>query len=132
VRRTKPKRDWAEARAKLEREGACRRAMKRFGGDGQCDGPLEAAHIIGREHDKEPAMELEDAGDPCRENPTYWVAPDRIVPLCRRHHQMYDAHELDLLGYLTPAEEAQAVFDAGGLENARVRLCPTAYGKEAA
>jgi hypothetical protein len=33
----------------------------------------------------------------------------------------------DLLGHLTPQEEAQAVLDANGLENARVRLCPSAY-----
>lgn len=113
------RRDWAAARAKVDDEGGCRI-------NSNCSGPIEAAHIVGRENDRR----VHAAG-----NPQGWwfeVDADSIVPLCKTHHLAYDAHELDLLGYLTVVEEARAVRDAGGLENARVRLCPSAYRKEAA
>jgi hypothetical protein len=88
-----------------------------------CDGPLEAAHIIGRDRDGVPPLVLGQRD--------FWkpnlVVPNRIVPLCRKHHRAYDAHELDLLGYLTAEEEAQAVLDAGSIESARRRLCPSEY-----
>jgi hypothetical protein len=117
LRRTQPKRDWSDARAKVEEEGCCRVC-----GSGT---NVEAAHITGRKHD-----------EPLLGSQTLYVHPNRIVPLCGdyigdewRHgcHGRYDAHELDLLSYLTTAEQAQAVQDAGSIESARARLCPSAY-----
>jgi hypothetical protein len=101
---SQPHRDWTDARAKVEEEGRCRR----------CHGgrDLEAAHIIGRQHDK-------DAG--------YIVVPIRVAPLCRSCHRKYDDHELDLMPHLTLEEQARAVLDAGGIELARQRTCPLAY-----
>lgn len=40
---------------------------------------------------------------------------DAIVPLCRRCHARYDAAQLDLLPFLSPAEQAHAVLLAGGI-----------------
>lgn len=117
MKRSQPKRDWSDARLKVEREGRCR-----ICGDlGGAWSVIEAAHILGREHDKKDG---------------YYVKPERIVPLCRASiggcHPSYDDHELDLLGYLTPEEEAQAVLDAGSLESARRRLAPSQYRRDAA
>ena len=116
LKQKQPKRDWSAARAKVEREEVCR-----LGRDGGCEGRLEAAHLIGRDRD----MFDTDGYGPCAGWRT--VLPVRIVPLCSKHHKAYDAHELDLLGCLTPEEEAQAVLDADGLEAARRRLAPLAY-----
>lgn len=110
------KRDWTLARAKVEHEGGrcriCRTTRQ-----------VEAAHVIRREYDREPALSLRGS--------SAFVHPDRIVPLCREHHQEYDAHRLDLLGRLTREEEVQAVADVG-LETARIRLCPSAYPSKVA
>ncbi len=110
-----PPRDWSLAVAKKEEEGRCR----------VCNAPamwdLECAHILGRKYDQ-----------PISPNSkTLLVIPDRIVPLCgvRGHscHQRYDAHELDLLPYLTTAEQAQAVLDAGSIGRALKRISPEAH-----
>ena len=102
-----PRRDWSAARAKVEAEGVCR----------VCRRPNpEAAHVTGRKHDK-----------PKAGGKTLYVKPESVVALCGQHHRAYDAHELDLLPYLTLDEQLQAVADAGGLELARVRLCPSEY-----
>lgn len=108
-----PRRDWRDARAKVDAEGRCRHCLISRG--------LEAAHVVGRRHDK-----------PKREgSKALWVNPDSIVPLCglegQRCHARYDAHELDLIGHLTAEEEARAVLDAGGLELARQRIAPSLY-----
>jgi len=105
--RIKPKkieRDWSSALEKKAREGKCRVC-------GSTDG-LAAAHTIGREHDA-------PIGDPsfC----VYKVEADDTVPLCRRHHDAYDARQLDLLPYLNNVEQARAVLHVG-LEAARKRL----------
>lgn len=45
-----------------------------------------------------------------------YVSPDSVVPLCVGHHQLYDAHRLDLLAeakYLTLEEQANAVMAVG-------------------
>lgn len=108
-----PKRDWSDARAKIDAEGGLCRVCAAFS--------AEAAHIIGRSHDepKTPGSK------------TLYVKPERIVPLCcvpdRRCHERYDAHALDLLSYLTLDEQVQAVRDAGGIESARRRLCPSEF-----
>lgn len=55
--------------------------------------------------------------------------PDLIVPLCsyikggNGCHDMYDAHELELLPHLTLAEEVALVEAAGGIARAYRRAC---------
>lgn len=133
-----PKRDWQSAREKVERERFCRVAKATlesasvWGAMGGCSGPIEAAHIVGREHDK-----MTPGFFRTPRTGGFWpVSPERIVPLCSRHHQLYDDHKLDLLGYLMAEEEAQAVLDCAatpdqpGLEIARRRLCPSAYRED--
>lgn len=101
-----PKRDWTEARAKVEREGRCRycKSMIR---------PLEAAHLIGR------------AADSKGKSNTITVKAMSIVPLCGPFgdsdscHTKYDHHQLDILPYLTLEEEMQAVADAAALQGAK-------------
>lgn len=94
------KRDWKDAIGKRNQEGCCRVCGTY---------PVEAAHVIGRRTDK-------------RYGGTAYVNPDSIVPLCRPHHELYDQHAMDLLPYLSLAEQLQAVTDAGGIELARKRL----------
>ncbi len=99
IKRSQPKRDWTHARAKVEAEGACR----------VCGSPnVEAAHVIGREHDPE-LQELD--GTPF----VRVVLPEAVVPLCREHHTAYDHHELDLLPHLNLEEQERAVKDAGSI-----------------
>ena len=83
------RRDWKAARGKVDDEGECR----------VCRTPhdLQAAHVIGRSHD--PASGK--------------VRPVDVVPLCGPCHRQYDAHDLSLLPYLTPAEQAAAVEHVG-------------------
>jgi hypothetical protein len=88
------RRTWVTARGKVEAEGVCRLHLATI--YGACDGPLEAAHVVGRVHDQE--------GD---------VVGEDIVPLCRRHHAMYDARSVDLLPFLTITEQTQAVCHVG-------------------
>ena len=101
------------ARLKVEAEGRCRAC-----GTGR---HLEAAHIVARGR----TFAARGYDDPLN-----------IVPLCNGFanncHYRYDHSDLDLLGLLTPAEEARAVVLAGGLELARRRLCPSAYRQVAA
>lgn len=120
MKQSQPKRDWSAARAKVELEGRCR----------ICGGErfLQAAHITGRKYDR-PAFEGAK---------TLYVDPDCIVPLCANEqdgfnpgcHQRYDWRELDLLPHLTAEEQSRAVLDAGSIESARRRLCPSAYNSE--
>lgn len=84
-------RDWRPARAKVESEGRCR--LHALGG---CAGALQAAHTIGRKHDR-------------REGGVLIVDPALVVTLCRHHHERYDAHEIDLRPHLTPEELAAAL-----------------------
>lgn len=99
-----PARNWEAARAKVEREGACR-----YCGDTMM---LEAAHVIGRKYDR-PASE---------DSKTLLVRPDSVVVLCRRHHEAYDRRELDLMPYLHLVEQVRAVEDAGGIASANKRI----------
>lgn len=117
---SKIRRNWTEAREKVEREGHCR----------VCGAPeemakIDAAHVIGTSND---AFDLDGTPRPSK---CYKVEPVRIVPLCGPHpagcHGDYDAHRLDLLALLTKEEQAQAVLDAGSIESARRRLCPSEY-----
>lgn len=77
-----------------------------------CLGPVQRAHVIGREHD-EP--------HPTRPGWRIVRAVD-VVPLCRAHHIAYDGRALDLLPYLTVEEQARAVLLSDGLVSALVRL----------
>ncbi|HEV7769132.1 MAG TPA: HNH endonuclease signature motif containing protein [Solirubrobacterales bacterium] len=108
---SQPKRDWSDANGK--RDYGCR-VCGRY--------EVELAHTIGRKHDqpKTPGSK------------TRYVHPDSVVPLCPSIHRAYDAHQFDLLGYLTTAEQAKAVEQAGGIESARRRLYPSAYRTETA
>lgn len=102
MKRKPTRRSWQAAILKREREGRCR----------VCGSPydLESAHIIGRKYD-EPD-----------ENGVLVVHEDSTVPLCSPHHKAFDARELDLLPYLTIAEQCRAVYEAGGLLSALGRL----------
>lgn len=94
------------ARAKVEAEGVCR--VCGLGGPER----LDAAHVWDR-----------SLGGPGFED------PDAVVPLCstikgagaRGCHDLYDSHRLDLLPYLTSAEQVALVRYAGSIERARVR-----------
>lgn len=112
MRGVQPRRDWTDARRKVDEEGECRVCHIQRG--------LQAAHVIGRRADQ-----------PKGKGKTLWVNPDSIVPLCVVCHAAFDAHELDLGEYLTRKEYGQAVFDAGriGLV-ARRRLYPSEYRNE--
>lgn len=91
------------ARMKVEREGGCR----------VCGAPArvcDAAHTWSR---GQGGAGFDD--------------PDAVVPLCSAikggvgHHDAYDAHELDLLPYLTTEEQVALVRYAGSIERARDR-----------
>lgn len=71
--------------------------------------PAEMAHVIGRVHDH-------------RRGSVVVVDADSVCPLCKSHHEAYDARLLDLLPHLTVEEQARAVVDAGGIEAARRRI----------
>jgi hypothetical protein len=89
-------------RAKVEAEGVCRVC-------GAGLSTLEAAHTFDRSLGK---SSFDD--------------PDLIVPLCGRFgnhcHQQYDANRLNLLPYLSLAEQVALVRVAGGIERARKRV----------
>lgn len=115
------RRDWSRARQKVELEGRCRNC-----GSGA---NLEAAHVIGRVHDKKPPLRYADS---LGRSSTLLVEYDRVIPLCRDCHVAEHRGELDTLPLLRLDEQLQAVADAGGIEQARVRLCPSAYRRDAA
>lgn len=115
---SEPRRDWSAANAKLESEGCCRVCG--------ATSHLERAHIMGRKYDEpvHPGSRV------------LYVDPNRIVPLCGPFpdgcHGEYDHKRLDLLSRLSVEEQTQAVSDAGGIEQARRRLAPSAYLEVAA
>ena len=87
------RRDWREARQKVEREGfRCRVCRSSF--------QVEAAHVIPRS--LAPGVGTN-------------MGADNIVPLCRECHVEYDQHRLDLLPALTLPEQVAAVRQAGGI-----------------
>jgi hypothetical protein len=119
-RASQPKRNWDLARTKVEEERCCRICKR-------TDRLLEAAHVLGREHD-EPMM----IGD--RITKTLLVHPLRVIPLCGPFpegcHGKQHAREINVLSHLTLDEQLQAVKDAGGIEAARIRLEPVNYNAE--
>lgn len=104
--KSKPmKRDWTDAEAKKRAEGKCRYCG--------ATGVVQSAHVIGREHDEPRWIDQPDV---------LYVHPDDVVPLCREHHDLYDARQLDILSVLTRAEQARAVLHVG-LMRALKRIC---------
>jgi hypothetical protein len=103
-----PRRNWNDARHKVELEGACRVCVHH--GQTPVRRPrLEAAHIVGQKYDKPhpiPSPRELERGE-------LYVRADEIVPLCQKHHREYDAHQLDLLPYLHRNEQVRAVEHLG-------------------
>jgi hypothetical protein len=124
-RTSEPKRDWTDARAKVEHERCCR-ICKKEEAPGR---PLEAAHVLGREHD-EPKVSR-TTGEILKE---LYVDPNRIFPACGPFpagcHGDAEYRRINVLPYLTLEEQLQAVKDAGGIEAARIRLEPVTYREE--
>ena len=94
------RRDWTEARAKVDDEAQCRAC-----GMG---GRLEAAHLWPRS--------MGGTQD-----------PDGIVPLCPRCHVDFDAHKLNVGHVLSTVEQAELVRQAGSIARAYRRAFPTNY-----
>lgn len=101
------RRDWTKSVEKIDDEGACRV------NDSDCSGRVEAAHVLGRKHDREQVG--------TRGGVLIIVEAIDTVPLCTHHHRLYDARSFDLLPYLTKAEQARAV-ELVGLTAALRRL----------
>jgi|SRR5687768_14287697 len=93
------KRDWTAAIDKCEKEGTCRICRR---------GNPEPAHLWHRG--------LGGSMD-----------ADNIVPLCRTHHHLFDSHRIDLLPYLSEAEQIRLVQETGSIETARRRVLPSEY-----
>lgn len=123
IKRSQPKRNWVAARMKLSDEGCCR----------SCGAAtkLEAAHIIGREHDRQPPVGHRWGTDGPWEQP-YVVDPTRVIPLCSDCHRADHRGELDTLPLLALSEQIQAVADAGGVELMRLRTLPSENPKRVA
>lgn len=116
MKRSAPKRDWTDARAKVEAEGRCR-----LGPEG-CEGKLEAAHIVGRAYDQwHPHKPHVDQ---------LYVNPDSIAVLCTRHHREYDLHQTSILETLTTDEQVRAVADTGSILTALKRTTGERYVPE--
>lgn len=121
-----PERDWTAARAKVEEEGCCRICKR-------TDRKLEAAHILGREHD-EPKTRIDAGTGELIATKVLWVDPLRIFPACGPFpdgcHGDADYRRINILPHLTLEEQIQAVKDAGGIEAARIRLAPVEHREE--
>jgi hypothetical protein len=119
--RSEPERDWTDARAKVDEEGCCRICKR-------TDKKLEAAHVLGREHDQ-PKVTADG-----RVLKTLYVDPDRVFPACGPFpdgcHGDADYRRINVLPYLTMEEQLRAVEDAGGIEPARIRLEPVVRREE--
>lgn len=125
LKRSHLERDWVDARAKVAEEGCCRICKR-------SDRKLEAAHVLGREHD-EPKLKLDPTGELVPSKILH-VEPDRIVPLCGPFpegcHGDVDHHRVNLVHHLTLEEQLQAVKDAGGIAPAMAALAPVARREE--
>lgn len=91
-------RNWADARRKITDAGRCRVCRT-------ATPPIDAAHVI-------PRSLAPNGGE----------HSNAIVELCRHCHTRYDMHDLDLLPYLSMAEQLSAVTVAGGIEAARRQI----------
>lgn len=124
-RPSEPDRYWDDARAKVEHEECCRICKKpaAFGR------PLEAAHVLGREHDEPRISPI--TGEPLKE---LYVHPNRTFPACGPFpngcHGDAEYRRINVLPYLSLEEQLQAVRDADGIEAARIRLAPVEHREE--
>lgn len=120
------RRDWSDARRKIEEEGRCRLCSA-------TGVKLDAAHILGRRYDR-PRV-------PGSATKVLYVHPDSVIPLCHDQvveatdrdgrassrvrkgcHTRFDSGEVSILAILNPDEQVRAVQDAGGIELARRRI----------
>jgi hypothetical protein len=129
------RRDWSDARRKIEDEGRCRLCSV-------TGVKIDAAHVLARRYDR-PRV----AGSSTK---VLYVHPDSVLPLCSDSvvesstgpdgvpenrvrpgcHTRYDAGEVSILAVLTPDEQLRAVQDAGGIELARRRIDAPDYRRE--
>jgi len=128
LRRSQPQRDWSAARAKVEAEDCCRICKKTSD-----EVKLEAAHILGREHDESRTLVSAEGGG-FKGSTILFVNPLRIVPLCGPFpagcHGDVDHNRINLVHYLTLDEQIQAVNDAGGIAPAFMELAPVSHREE--
>jgi predicted restriction endonuclease len=89
------RRDWTAAHEKLDQEGRRCRVCR--------SSPVDAAHLVARSR----------VGPPRGEDPR------NIVGLCREHHQAFDSGGLDLLPYLSLAEQGYVAELVGLVEGLR-------------
>jgi hypothetical protein len=115
LKRKTPRRDWSDAEKK---RGPCRVCGFQAS---------ELAHTIGRA--KQDKRIKRKQGDVWVESDVLWINPSSVVPLCTVHHREYDARQLDLLPYLSIAEEVNAV-ETVGIESAYRRLVPSLFSRE--
>lgn len=123
MKNDRPRRDWRVARAKVDAALACR------GCGGAC-GRLEAAHVLGREHDyAAPVARVDDLEGALWMPGVVW--PTRVIPLggpatsSTTCHGKQHGKRLDVLPLLTLEEQVQAVADAGGIAQAYNLLVPS-------
>jgi len=93
------RRDWREAVARHDSQ-PCRVCLR---------WPRELAHVIPRTFDRQRGT----LGVVVR------VDPLSVVPLCDRHHWLYDSHRLDLTPHLTREELDRAASVVGRVEALR-------------
>lgn len=112
------KKQWNDAREKIDREGACRNC----GLSWESVMSLQAAHTVNQKlQDRTKVVPLDEPDRSERIPKNFvrviWVNPDSVIPLCVTQdggcHGKYDAHQLDILGLLTYEEEADAVRAVG-------------------
>ncbi len=95
------KRDWTEARDKVEAEGCCRACG--------ATGELDAAHVIARSLSGARSMNA-----------------DSVIPLCRSCHVAQHAHRLELLPMLSSEEQVEATRVVGLARAYRLTTLPEA------
>ncbi len=120
------RRDWSDARQKIEDSGPSCRLCSIAGVK------IDAAHVMGRRYDR---PRVEGSSTKVR-----YVHPDSVIPLCadqivegkvrRGCHSKYDAGEVSILAVLTLEEQIRAVEEAGGIELARRTIDAPDYSKE--
>ena len=107
MRRRPVKRHWVDARAKVDASGRCRGCGRDIETLRRMGRTLDAAHIIGREHDLR------------FENGERYVHPDSVFELCGPQvntgtcHNLYDGHQLNMWAALTGAERKWVIGRIG-------------------
>jgi hypothetical protein len=76
--------------------------------------PRELAHVLGREYDTRSGFGRVKVA---------YVHPHSVVPLCQKHHRLYDLHQFDLWPYVKDMPEViEWAFDRIGEGRALVRI----------